>query len=346
VLVGVPFSFAHSIHSTMDDSEACWARAESSSETLMAVCREGRTAEVAAAVAALQRWRKDISSSKYVAEAASANHADVVYALYQIVHGRLITNPTLFSFLKTVARKAGCAGHGKLLLWALRTMRIRGVFHWTAFDDLNEDLGAAGRLDMLRLLESDSAAADSAAADVIDHGMALKGACRTRQVAVVRWVLNYFESKEALRVRTLWNVVAAMGAERVDDCMLGLDATIWRMLVEYAGGRGLPRIVAMQDVFYHVCKCDNLTLAQLILEHSRSGPVHYNLCPAGDRTTNRICTKCAPDVACWLYTLDPTLAHWSGSARKRVERLIADRKVSLLRLAWVAAVVRQWKPCV
>ena len=340
MLDGVPFSFAHFIHSTMDDSEACWAGAESSSETLMAVCREGRTAEVAAAVAAVRRWQKDISSSKYVAEAASANHADVVYALYQIVHGRLITNPTLFSFLKTVARKAGCAGHSELLLWALRTMRIRGVFYSAGFDDLNEDLGAAGRLDMLRLLES-----DSATVDVIKHGMALKGGCRTRQVAVVRWALSYFEFKEALRVRTLWNVVAAMGTETVDDCTLGLDATIWRMLVEYAGGRGLPRIDTMRGVFYHVCKCDNLTLAQLILEHSRSGPVHYNLCPAGDRTTNRICSKCAPDVACWLYTLDPTLAHWSGSARRRVERLIADRKVSLLRLAWVAAVVRQWKPC-
>jgi hypothetical protein len=305
---------------------------ETSFENLKTVCREGRAAEVPVAAAALMRYQVWVDTCQLVVEAVSANQMDVVVALFQVLFARAIMpdccNAPLVGFVDTVAQEAARAGHAGLLQWALRAVPGR---EWRGRP--SKILGSTGRLDLLCLLESSD---DTASA--VSHKQALEGACHGRQVAVIQWALDCFEQKLRAtgKVRTLWTAVEAM---RYGTGTAEVDGAIWQMLVAYAAGAGLPHTYYMMDAFRLMCEGNKLTLAQLIFEHSQATPV-WNLHRVCDRRMTRICSKYAPDVACWLYTLDPTFAEWQVSAKARVELLIADRKVSLLRLAWVAAVVR------
>ena len=311
---------------------------ENSLNNLKAVCREGRAADVPAATAALLRYEMRVDTGCVVAEAASAGHEDVVVALFRILYGGTKSgclDTTVWHFLATVAERAGRAGHGSLLQWALRTAKGRACEVCPS-----EVLGFTGRLDMLRLLES---SADTAAA--LSQEQALRGACRGRQVAVVRWALDCLEQqlRDTGHVRWLWTAVA--------DMSLGMgtaevDGTIWRMLVGYAAGAGLPGTYMAMYAFEAVCKGNKVTLAQLIFHHSQA-VLGYDLRAGYNKEINRLCSKYAPDVARWLYTLDPTLAHWSDLAKARVEDMMAvpmmPPSIMTLRLAWLAAIVRQWR---
>ncbi len=296
---------------------------------LLEVCETGAMDDIVATVNHISSFNHFYPTSSVAEIASGAGNLTMLRTLYGVFYSGVSAHEwttcgheNWSTFLITSAQYASEHGYGDILTWVFDIVtdspqRFQRRSH--LFEIVCRLLARKGRLELLKSVFS---------CDMSDWtDVMLYEAFRNAHLSTCVWVLDTFPTSVRHAELTLLNSFTSYLGNQLKHTAFRDDvgAEMWKLVLKHSNDGEMIASWKLGHPFDQACRNNHFHIAQLM--HAKF-PL---LLLTGDENC-RVCAKYSPDVAKWLYSLDPSVRGW----QRYHQKLFWDDT----RLAWVAAVVR------